>query len=248
MKYKRDDFGNRMKAYEKLSESVLIPNLPIVVRLDGKGFSKYTKKMKRPYDEVLSNLMSDTCVHLMGKYSHIVCAYTQSDEITLIMKNEYDKPVEFNGRLQKLCSILAGETSSFFAVNASKLGLNETNQYPVFDCRIFNVPSWIEASNVILWREQDASKNSVQMLGQHNFSHKQLHGLKGNQIQEKLLLEKDINWNDYPTFFKRGTYIVKELDETYNYGRKKVVKKYFKQPLNQYSLDERLQMLFGNIE
>ena len=87
-----------------------------------------------------------------------------------------------------------------------------------FDCMLTlekdDAISKILSSMGILWREQDATKNSIQQLGQYYFSHKQLHKLNGKQIQEKLLLEKDINWNSYPTFFKRGTYVQRVLKET----------------------------------
>ena len=245
-KYKRDSFGDRMKTYERLSESQLIPNLPIVVRLDGKSFSKYTSRLERPYDLKLIELMQNTCKHLMKISHNIKVAYQQSDEITLIISNDYDNPIEYNGRVQKLCSILAAECSVYFATHAYILE-NALHDHPVFDCRIFNVPDWVEASNAVLWREQDATKNSIQLAGQSNFSHKEMQGLKNNQIQEKLLLEKNINWNDYPASFKRGSYIKREkyFDPDLNTERSHFVVKDFGQPLSKFTLEERLELLFS---
>ena len=245
-KYKRDDFGDRMKTYERLAESQLIPNLPVVVRLDGKSFSKYTSRLERPYDLKLIELMQNTCKHLMKISHNIKVAYQQSDEITLIISNDYDNPVEYNGRVQKLCSILAAECSVYFATHAYILE-NALHDHPVFDCRIFNVPDWVEASNAVLWREQDATKNSIQLAGQSNFSHKEMQGLKNNQIQEKLLLEKNINWNDYPASFKRGSYIKREkyFDPDLNTERSHFVVKDFGQPLSKFTLEERLELLFS---
>ena len=245
-KYKRDSFGDRMKTYERLSESQLIPNLPVVVRLDGKSFSKYTSRLERPYDLKLIELMQNTCKHLMKISHNIKVAYQQSDEITLIISNDYDNPVEYNGRVQKLCSILAAECSVYFATHAYILE-NALHDHPVFDCRIFNVPDWVEASNAVLWREQDATKNSIQLAGQSNFSHKEMQGLKNNQIQEKLLLEKNINWNDYPASFKRGSYIKREkyFDPDLNTERSHFVVKDFGQPLSKFTLEERLELLFN---
>ena len=245
-KYKRDDFGDRMKTYERLAESQLIPNLPIVVRLDGKSFSKYTSRLERPYDLKLIELMQNTCKHLMKISHNIKVAYQQSDEITLIISNDYDNPVEYNGRVQKLCSILAAECSVYFATHAYTLE-NALHDHPVFDCRIFNVPDWVEASNAVLWREQDATKNSIQLAGQSNFSHKEMQGLKNNQVQEKLLLEKNINWNDYTASFKRGSYIKREkyFDPDLNTERSHFVVKDFGQPLSKFTLEERLELLFS---
>ena len=245
-KYKRDNFGDRMKTYERLSESQLTPNLPIVVRLDGKSFSKYTSRLERPYDLKLIELMQNTCKHLMKISHNIKVAYQQSDEITLIISNDYDNPVEYSGRVQKLCSILAAECSVYFATHAYILE-NALHDHPVFDCRIFNVPDWVEASNAVLWREQDATKNSIQLAGQSNFSHKEMQGLKNNQVQEKLLLEKNINWNDYPASFKRGSYIKREkyFDPDLNTERSHFVVKDFGQPLSKFTLEERLELLFS---
>ena len=245
-KYKRDDFGDRMKTYERLSESQLIPNLPIVVRLDGKSFSKYTSRLERPYDLKLIELMQNTCKHLMKISHNIKVAYQQSDEITLIISNDYDNPVEYSGRVQKLCSILAAECSVYFATHAYILE-NALHDHPVFDCRIFNVPDLVEASNAVLWREQDATKNSIQLAGQSNFSHKEMQRLKNNQVQEKLLLEKNINWNDYPASFKRGSYIKREkyFDPDLNTERSHFVVKDFGQPLSKFTLEERLELLFS---
>ena len=245
-KYKRDNFGDRMKTYERLAESQLILNLPIVVRLDGKSFSKYTSRLERPYDLKLIELMQNTCKHLMKISHNIKVAYQQSDEITLIISNDYDNPVEYSGRVQKLCSILAAECSVYFATHAYILE-NALHDHPVFDCRIFNVPDWVEASNAVLWREQDATKNSIQLAGQSNFSHKEMQGLKNNQVQEKLLLEKNINWNDYPASFKRGSYIKREkyFDPNLNTERSHFVVKDFGQPLSKFTLEERLELLFN---
>lgn len=245
-KYKRDNFGDRMKTYERLAESQLILNLPIVVRLDGKSFSKYTSRLERPYDLKLIELMQNTCKHLMKISHNIKVAYQQSDEITLIISNDYDNPVEYSGRVQKLCSILAAECSVYFATHAYILE-NALHDHPVFDCRIFNVPDWVEASNAVLWREQDATKNSIQLAGQSNFSHKEMQGLKNNQVQEKLLLEKNINWNDYPASFKRGSYIKREkyFDPNLNTERSHFVVKDFGQPLSKFTLEERLELLFS---
>ena len=71
-KYKRDDFGDRMKTYESQANNLsLIPNLPVIVRLDGKGFSKYTSGLNKPYDERFTQLMENTCKYLMKKFPKI---------------------------------------------------------------------------------------------------------------------------------------------------------------------------------
>ena len=78
----------------------------------------------------------------------------------------------------------------------------------MFDARVFNIPKE-EVTNCIYWRQLDASRNSIQMVGQANFSHKELQNKSCNDIQDMLVLQKNINWNDFPTYQKRGTCVVK---------------------------------------
>lgn len=250
-KYKRDDFGNRMKSYENVGNNLkLIPNLPIVVRLDGNRFSKLSKilDLKKPYDDLFSDVMQKTAGLLINNQSKCVVAYTQSDEITLIFKDTYDSPIEFDRRVQKLCSILASKCTIYFNTllklaypDNEKLG---TAIFPVFDARIFNVPDWVEASNSLVWRESDATKNSIQSAGQSELDHKQIQGLSNNQVQELLLEEADINWNDYPEHFKKGTYLIRyknDLDKT------EIVQLEGLPPLSQINLEDRLELLFKNM-
>lgn len=83
----------------------------------------------------------------------------------------------------------------------------------MFDARCFNIPKE-EVTNYIYWRQLDATRNSIQMVGQANFSHKELHGKSCNQIQDMLMTQKGINWNDFPIYQKRGSCCVKERYST----------------------------------
>ena len=85
----------------------------------------------------------------------------------------------------------------------------KAREEPSFDCRIWNVPNLVEAANALLWREQDAFKNSISMAAQSHFEHKELQNKNGSEMQEMLFKEKGINFNNYPSFFKRGTFILK---------------------------------------
>ena len=78
----------------------------------------------------------------------------------------------------------------------------------MFDARVFNIPKE-EVTNLIYWRQLDATRNSIQMVGQANFSHKELQNKSCNMIQDMLLTQKDINWNDFPTYKKRGSCCIK---------------------------------------
>jgi tRNA(His) guanylyltransferase len=208
----KDPLGDRMKGYENVeAQRRGMPGLPVIARLDGRNFSAFTQGLQRPYDTRLQRLMLETTLHLV-KHSGARCGYTQSDEITLVYHaGSLKSQLFFDGRFQKLCSVLASVASLYFNQGLPVHLPEKRHQSPVFDCRAWNVPSLEEAANCVLWREWDATKNSIQMAAQHHFSHRSLQGLNGKQCQEKLFQEKQVNWNDYPAPFKRGQYVLKRV-------------------------------------
>lgn len=218
-----DALGDRMKEYEgQESDRMFLPMLPVVARLDGKNFSSFTRGLARPYDERLSNLMVAVTTHLVKETSACV-GYTQSDEISLAWYSaEWKSQIYFDGRIQKMTSVLAATCSVAF-VHLLAQFLPERDQYgdgdevaptplhklPVFDCRVWQSPTLDEAANTFLWREKDATKNSVSMAAQEYYSHRELMGKSGREKVE-MLFQKGVSWNDYPAFFKRGTFVQKK--------------------------------------
>ncbi len=203
----KEALGDRIKMYENQTCGIrLLPRIPVVCRLDGKSFHSFTKGLNRPFDERLSKLMIETTKFLL-KETNANCAYTQSDEITLVWYSDsYESQTYFDGRLFKILSILPSVCSVYFNKQLGNYIPEKAHLMPVFDCRVFNVPTIEEAANVFYWRELDATKNSISMAAQNYYSHKELNGKNGSQKQE-MLFQKGINWNDYPSFFKRGTYV-----------------------------------------
>lgn len=191
---------------KNFSPEVMIPLLPVIIRLDGNNFSKWTKNLNKPFDEGFSNLMIETTKFLVKETNSIV-GYTQSDEITLILySDDINKSIYNDGKKQKILSKLTSNCSNFFNSQVSKY-LPSQNNIANFDCRIYQVPTLSDACSQLLWRENDATKNSISMLAQNMFSYNDLLKLNGNQLQNKMLTERGINWNDLPVKFKRGTYI-----------------------------------------
>lgn len=183
-----------------------MPLLPAMARIDGRCFSGFTRKLERPYDVRLSRLMIETTRFLVEETNACV-GYTQSDEISLAwLSTAYGSQIFFDGKIQKMCSVLAGlATLEFNRLIPQHLPENYCGK-AVFDCRVWNVPTVQEGANVFLWREIDATKNSVSMAARAYFSHNQLDG-KGRADMQEMLWQQGVNWNDYPAFFKRGTYI-----------------------------------------
>jgi tRNA(His) guanylyltransferase len=200
-----DDLGERMKLYERIEcDRILIPRLPIYARIDGRCFSNFTRNMKRPYDEAMTRGMIEATRYLVEE-THAIIGYTQSDEISLAwyFPEPKSEPL-FGGKLHKLTSILAALATAKFNHD---MRAYIRDAFPVFDCRVFNLPNLDEAANAFLWRELDATKNAVSMAASAYFSPKQLHGKSGKEKQEMLFQHHGINFNDYPAFFKRGTFV-----------------------------------------
>ena len=204
------DFGDRMKSYEaQESGRRFIPLLPVYARIDGRCFSRFTKGMERPYDIAMSRAMIDTTKFLVSE-THALIGYAQSDEISLVwLQKQYDSEIFFSGKIQKTVSVLASMAAAAFTriCYADKCLRSIAERLtPHFDCRAFQLPSKVEAANVFLWREQDATKNAISMAARSFYSHKELHGKTGPEMQE-MLWQKGQNFNDYPAFFKRGTFV-----------------------------------------
>ena len=207
---RKDNLGDRCKLYESAETSrMAMPLIPIVARIDGRAFHTFTKGMDRPYDTILVLCMQNTTKALV-KQTGASFAFTQSDEITLTWHQSNTKSqVWFNGRLFKMTSQLAALATLEFYRQIVQHYPQYADRKPTFDCRVWQVSNRAEAANVFLWREWDASKNSVSMLAQSFFSHKKLHGKNGSQMQDMLMAEHGVNWNDYATELKRGTYFQK---------------------------------------
>lgn len=206
----KDPLGDRMKAYEEAgSGQLLMPLLPALARIDGRSFHAFTKDMKRPFDADFSHCMKQTTVDLMME-TNACMGYTQSDEITLCWcAPNYKSQIYFNGRSAKMTSQLAAQATLSFYRHVLDRMPSYAERLPTFDCRVWNVPNKTEAVNVFIWREWDATKNSIQMAAQSVFSHHDLHGKHGGEMQE-MLHSKGINWNDYASDFKRGIYIQRQ--------------------------------------
>lgn len=209
LKMHNDSFGDRIKNYE--SKERFMPYLPVIARLDGKNFSKFTKGLTRPYDNRMINIMTETTKFLVDK-SNAVIGYNQSDEITLIF---HPDNVFFDGKMQKMVSVLASmATAKFNELKPIHLP-EKKDMLAFFDCRVFVVPNETEAANSLLWRVQDAMKNSISMAAHHYLGHAATMNLNGNQKQEKLFQEAGVNFNDFSPKFKQGVFCRRVLNKIY---------------------------------
>lgn len=171
------NLSDRMKELERVEAGRKADsNLPLMVRIDGRCFSKFTKNLIKPFDKDFLRLMDATTQYLMEE-TDAKMAYTQSDEITLSFYNDKENHSNseymFGGKYQKLTSVLASMATSYFTFHMRKF-LQQTSDYPHFDCRVWNVPDVEHIALNYLWRYRDAIKNSVFMFARSYFSHKEL--------------------------------------------------------------------------
>jgi len=245
----RDSLGDRMKGYENISRNYLTRRMPVIIRIDGKAFHSFTRGFKKPFDDILVKSMQDTMKYLCENIQGCVLGYTQSDEITLVLVDYQDRDscAWFDNNIQKMASVSASmATMAFnnaFIDNFSKEYVKyltdcidecryrdlELEKYfdvlekrrfkAMFDSRVFTIPKE-EVVNCLIWRQQDATRNSINSVGQANFSHKQLQKKNCSDIQDMLMTEKGINWNDYPATLKRGSCCIR-VHEKINEGTEK---------------------------
>lgn len=225
----RSNIAERMKTYEAVPKNFLMTRQPVIIRLDGKAFHSFTKGFERPFDLILIQTMQHTMEHLCKNIQGCVFGYTQSDEISLVLVDYQNLFTNawFNNNVQKITSIASSMATLYFnkyfaqtVDNFIKFSDDDLssehyvkliNTYQkriasgaMFDARCFNL-SKEEVANYIYWRQNDAIRNSIQMVGQSNFSRRQLHGVSCNQIKSMLRDEKNIFWDDYPKYMQHGS-------------------------------------------
>ncbi len=207
--------STRMKVYESITKTKLMPRTPVIARFDGRSFTKYCTGLKKPFDEGLIEDMNSTAIALCKEIQGAKFAFIQSDEISLYLcdYDNYETNNWFGYELDKMCSIGASiATANFNFLRAKR----DSSKFKLaqFDARFFNVPSKEEVINAFVFRQQDCTRNSIQMVAQSLYSPPEMHKKNTNILQE-MIFQKGQNWNDYPVGQKRGRVVFKEL---YNIG------------------------------
>ena len=210
----KDSLGDRMKAdYENRTRFLLPRRTYTLIRVDGKNFHRYTRGCARPYDTGLMEDMDTAALSLCLNIEGAQLAYVQSDEISVLLTDFGSPQAEawFNGSVQKLASLSASLATAHFNAARIRRATAQDTDYGLacFDSRAFTIPDPTEVENYFVWRQQDATRNSVSMTAQAHFPHERLQGKSTDQMQEMLWSERGINWNDQPGGFKRGRCIIR---------------------------------------
>lgn len=202
---KFEELETRMRVFETAHDHCVLPGLYMVLRLDGKGFTRLTKETQPfevPFDLKFHELMLDTAAHLMESGFDAAYGYTQSDEISLLLRQD---DATFGRKVRKLTTVAAGEASAKFS-----LGLGSV---ACFDARISQLPSPAHVMDYFRWRHEDAHRNALNahcywMLRKQGASARNAgERLRGLSIAQKneLLFQQGISFNELPAWQKRGS-------------------------------------------
>lgn len=205
-----DSLGDRMKDIEGRTRYYLPRRCYTLIRLDGKSFHQYTKKCERPFDINLREDMGKTMLYLCENIQGCKIGYTQSDEISLLL-TDFDETLTeawFDGNIQKIVSVSASMAGVIFNRYRYERGVPLFDPCAVFDARVWTTSDPWEVYNTFLWRQQDCTKNAIQMVARTVASHKELLHKNSNELQE-LIHQKGLNFDDYPIDCKRGTFCYK---------------------------------------
>lgn len=200
----------RMKEYENSYKLTLPKRIPFVLKIDGRCFHNFLKTSDKPIDKRFKEAMDYAAAKLVEEIQGAVLAYVQSDEINVLIINYKTLDYEpwFGNELQKIVSVSASIVT--WAFNEKWKELNPSAKISaMFDSRAFILPKE-EVCNYFVGRQKDWSKNSVQMVAKNEFGHQRIFRKNGSEMQEMLFKEKGINWNDLPTWQKRGRAVYKE--------------------------------------
>lgn len=218
--------GDRMKQYENVWKQKLPRRTPFVIRIDGKAFHTYTKVFDDIFSQKLHSAMCITARYLCKNIQGCRLAYTQSDEISLLLTDyeRFNTEAWFDKEIQKIVSVSASYATAKFNDVMRDYDIDYLAQ---FDSRVFSL-SKDEVCNYFIWRQQDAVRNSVRMLGRKYFSHSKLQNKSNSEVQDILMEEHNINWNDLATWKKRGSCVrkVNQLTKDFTTGEEKYVKEF----------------------
>jgi len=200
------NLGDRMKTYERAARVVLPPRLPIIVRVDGKAFHTWTRDLDRPFDEGLIDVLDAAALHLCDEIQGAQLAYVQSDEVSVLVHpyKRYSSQAWFDGQLQEIVSVSAAIASATVTRWSGRVHGEQREAH--FDSRAFVLPE-ADVCNYFIWRQQDATRNSIQMLARSLYSHRECHQKNQRDLLE-MIRGAAQSWDDLPTSLRRGRCVV----------------------------------------
>ena len=245
----KDALGDRMKDFYEDRTRIKLPRRTFtIIRIDGKAFHTYTRGLERPFDDGLIEDMNETTAYLCKNIQGAKLGYVQSDEISILLTDfdETSTHAWFDNNLQKMASVAASMATAKFnqlrmlracsnfdgdiSFDVMDKSTMESFRLATFDARVFQIPFVEEVENYFIWRQQDATRNSISSVAQSLYSGKELEGKTSDTMQE-MIFQKGINWNDFDFRKKRGAVIARvevtmnniELNQIYTRNKWQVV-------------------------
>ena len=204
----KDDLGRRLKRDYEDALRVFLPRRSyVVVRIDGRGFHKFTEDLERPYCRVLADALDEAALYLCKEMIGCRFAYGQSDEYSFLLTDfeREDSALWFDGSVQKIVSVSASLFTAAFQ------RAFESRKLAAFDSRAMVISRRDEVARYFLWRQLDASANSLNMLASAHYGHGELLG-KSTTEKHEMLHAKSVNWAKQTADFKRGRVVRKTSD------------------------------------
>lgn len=200
----KTSLGDRMKGYEFACRATLPRRMPVILRVDGKAFHTFTRRMNRPFDFSFIEAMNLVALELCREAQGAQIAYVQSDEISVLLHNykRLETDAWFDNQVQKIVSVSSASAAATMSLYYGRPAL--------FDARTFVLPE-AEVCNYFIWRQQDATRNSIQMLARSRYSHSECDGKNAAELQEMCFQAGD-NWNNLSTHLKRGRFAVRDKE------------------------------------
>lgn len=205
---------DRIASYHDASDFKLINKVPIILSINGKNFIKNTELLDKPYSLQFVDCILSTMMKLCSEVEGVVFAYQHNDEIVLILRNDQsiDTTPWFDNKIQKICSVTASIASVHFNNYANSFNINLFGD-SIFTSQVFIVPNVMEVTNTLILKQQQNFHTSVQFACLYQLLKKYdksqikiiLSGLSLDEKIELLQQEFDIDFNNYPIDFRRGT-------------------------------------------
>lgn len=202
-----DKMGERMKEYEACTRYFIPRRSYTIIRVDGRAFHTYTKKLQKPFDKDFTDAMDYTAKELCREIMGARFAFVQSDEVSILVTDFGKTTTEawFGNNIQKMCSVSASIATASFLHH--RVAYAEDARIAHFDSRVYQIPQRTEVLNYFRWRQRDTIRNSIESTAHAHFPQKEMQNKNGMELR-KMLEEKGVKWEDLDAGVRSGRLVL----------------------------------------
>lgn len=198
--------SERMREYELASKTRFPKRVPILIRADGKKFSKFVKDFEAPFDSLLGEMLKLTAFNVAKKLDGCVFFTQHSDEMSFFI-NTY-QTLNQKGLMNLTKHKIDSEVASMITLEFVKQLVANDLTHLLDKFKGFDARSWVlpkdEVVNYFFERQTSSKRNSIQMYARQYFTQKEINGLSGLLMIEKMREEKNFDWESVDTWHKYG--------------------------------------------